>query len=219
MKTGYFITGTDTDIGKTWVTVALMRRFRLQGFEVAGMKPVSAGCEWRQGSFKNRDALLLQENASSALEYELINPYAFVLPVSPHLACGDVDVKLDNILAAFTLLKTKADVMLVEGAGGWLSPLSLQLDNAVLAKAMQLPVIVVVGVRLGCINHARLTFQSIRQMGVNCAGWVAVEIVPDMFEFEANLDYLRSCADAPLLGVLPHLPEADFDFMAGRFSL
>lgn len=219
MKTGFFITGTDTDVGKTWVTVALMRRFRRLGFTVAGMKPVAAGCERQAGRLKNPDALLIQENAAPALEYGQINPYAFELPVSPHLACGDVEVKLPTILAAFDDMKKQADVVLVEGAGGWLSPLSLTFDNADLAVAMQLPVIVVVGIRLGCINHARLTIQAVRQAGVNCAGWVAVEIVPARADFEANLDFLKSRVDAPLLGVFPHLPEADFDALADRLFI
>jgi dethiobiotin synthetase len=219
MNTGFFITGTDTDVGKTWVTVALMRRFRRLGFSVVGMKPVAAGCEWYDGRLKNRDALSIQENAWPGLEYEQINPYAFELPVSPHLACGDVDVKLETILAAFAELKQQADIVLVEGAGGWLSPLSPRFDNAELAGAMQLPVILVVGIRLGCLNHARLTLQAIRHAGANCAGWVAVEIVPDLPGFEANLDFLKSRLEAPLLGVFPHLPEADFDFLASRLAI
>lgn len=219
MKTGFFITGTDTDVGKTWVTVALMRRFRRQGFAVAGMKPVAAGCERQDGRLKNQDALLIRENASMALEYEQVNPYAFELPVSPHLASGDIEVSLDTILAGFSRLRQQADVVLVEGAGGWLSPLSLAFDNADLAVAMNMPVILVVGMRLGCINHARLTFQAILQAGVSCAGWVAVEIIPARADFEANLNFLKSRIDAPLLGVLPHLPEADFDFLSMQFLI
>ncbi|MDD1620827.1 MAG: dethiobiotin synthase, partial [Methylococcaceae bacterium] len=141
MKAGFFVTGTDTDVGKTWVTLALMSRFRRQGFTVAGMKPVAAGCDWLDGRLKNQDALLIQENSEPGLEYEQVNPYAFELPVSPHLACGDIEVGMDAILSAFDELKKKTDVVLVEGAGGWLSPLSLIFDNADLAAAMQLPVI------------------------------------------------------------------------------
>ncbi len=164
MRTGFFITGTDTDVGKTWVTVALMRRFRRQGFAVAGMKPVAAGCDWREGRLKNQDALLIQENSKPALAYEQVNPYAFERPVSPHLACGGVDVRLDLILDVFKGMQKNADRVLVEGAGGWLSPLGMAFDNADLAVALQIPVILVVGIRLGCINHARLTFQAIRKL-------------------------------------------------------
>lgn len=217
MTTGFFITGTDTDVGKTWVTVALMRKFRRQGLTVAGMKPVAAGCEWRDGCLMNQDALLIRENASVSLEYEQVNPYAFELPVSPHLACGDVEVSLDIILAEFSKLKQQSDVVLVEGAGGWLSPLSPSFDNADIAAAMQLPVIVVVGVRLGCINHARLTFQAIRQSGMRCEGWVANEVDPGRGDFQATLNFLKSRTEAPLLGVLPYSPEADFDFLARQF--
>ncbi|MGZ4958932.1 MAG: dethiobiotin synthase [Methylomonas sp.] len=219
MKMGFFITGTDTDVGKTWVTVALMRRFRQKGFSVAGMKPVAAGCKRQNGRLRNQDALLIQENASVTLEYEQVNPYAFKLPVSPHLACGDVEVSLDIILEGLSKLQQQSDVVLVEGAGGWLSPMSVKIDNADLAVALQMPVIVVVGIRLGCINHARLTFQAIRQSGVKCAGWVAVEIVPDRADFQANLEFLKSRIEAPLLGVLPHLNDADFDFLSMQIWL
>lgn len=219
MTRGFFITGTDTDVGKTWVTVTLMRQFRRQGCTVAGMKPVAAGCEWQEGELKNRDALLIQENALPALAYGQVNPYAFESPVSPHIACGNIEVKLDTILTQFSVLKQHADVVLVEGAGGWLSPLGAAFDNADLAAAMRLPVILVVGIRLGCINHARLTFQAMRQAGANCAGWVAVEIVPARPDLEANLEFLKNHIDAPLLGVFPHLPIADFDFLADRLSI
>lgn len=219
MSKGFFVTGTDTDVGKTWATVTLMRRLRRQGFSVAGMKPVAAGCEWLGGGLKNQDALLIQENAVPDLKYEQINPYAFELPVSPHLACGDAEVSLEVILAAFADLKNHADVVLVEGAGGWLSPLSPDFDNADLAVALQLPVILVVGMRLGCINQARLAFQAISQSGVDCVGWIAVEIVPQRPDLEANLAFLKKRIDAPFLGVLPYLPEADFDLLAERLSI
>lgn len=218
MASGLFITGTDTNIGKTWATVALMRRLRSDGFRVAGMKPVAAGCEWRDGKLVNQDALLIQQNAGMVLEYEQVNPYAFAMPASPHLACGGVVVSPELIIAEYKRLERQADLVLVEGAGGWLSPLSVTLDNAMLAKAMGLPVLVVVGVRLGCINHARLTFQVIRQAGLSLAGWVAVEIEADMPGFQANLDYISACADAPLWAVLPYAPSGDFDFLAAWFN-
>lgn len=217
MPAGFFITGTDTDVGKTWVTVALLRRFYRHGIKAAGFKPVAAGCVWQQGRWVNQDALLIQEYSGIELDYEIINPYAFAEPLSPHIACGDVRVNVQTIDVAFTQIKQSADLVLVEGAGGWLSPLSRELDNADLAKLLALPVIVVVGVRLGCINHARLTVQSIREFGLLCAGWVAVEIVPDFVGFRESLEFLKKTLNAPLLGVLPHLPTADFDLLAECF--
>ena len=130
MSSGFFITGTDTNVGKTWSTLALMRALQMRGAIVNGMKPVAAGCQWMQGGWKNADALLLQRHASRALDYRRINPYAFQLPVSPHIACGDTEVKLDVILNDFGFLKARSDCVLVEGAGGWLSPLCREWDNA-----------------------------------------------------------------------------------------
>lgn len=219
MKAGFFVTGTDTDVGKTWTTIALMRRFQREGLMVAGMKPVAAGCQWRDGVLKNADALLIQQHASLSLPYAQINPYAFEPAISPHLACGDVDVRPDVMLGTYAELRQCADVVLVEGAGGWYSPLSGVLDNAGLACAMRLPVILVVGIRLGCINHARLTVQAVRQAGLPCAGWVAVQIDKAMPGFDGNVKYLRDVIDAPLLGVLPHVEGADFDFLAAGLRL
>lgn len=219
MKRGYFITGTDTNIGKTWSSLALMRALQLQGNRVVGMKPVSAGCDWLQGGWKNQDALLLQQFASHALDYQYINPYAFERPVSPHIACGETDVDLSVILTKFEYLLARSDVVLVEGAGGWLSPLSKSWDNAYLAKALQLPVILVVGLRLGCINHARLTYQAIQQSGLPIAGWLAVKIDETMQSCQANLDYLHDCLDAPCWGVLPNMPNADFTELAKSITI
>lgn len=216
---GFFITGTDTDVGKTWSSVALMKMLRARGYSVAGMKPVAAGCEWLDGRWRNRDALLLQQNASLAPAYELVNPYAFVDPVSPHLACGDVVVDIGVIRSTFDVLSAGADYVVVEGAGGWLSPLSRQYDNAALAAVFELPVIMVVGMRLGCINHARLTFDAIKRSGLTRAGWIAVRIDSAMAEFEGNLEYLRQVIDAPLLGVLPHQSRPDFDGLAEQLDL
>ncbi|QWF70419.1 dethiobiotin synthase [Methylomonas paludis] len=218
MNSGFFITGTDTDVGKTWVSVALLRKFRRQGYTVAGMKPVAAGCEWRDDCLRNGDALLLQANSVPQLNYSQINPYAFAMPVSPHLACGEIQVNLAHILDQLQTIRQRADWVLVEGAGGWLSPLSSSLDNAGLAVALQLPVIMVVALRLGCLNHARLTYQAVCQQGLPCAGWVAVEIEAGRTDVHANLDYLRRHIAAPLLGVMPYQAIPDFDVLADNLS-
>lgn len=219
MISGFFVTGTDTDVGKTWSSVALMRALQAQGLRVTGMKPVAAGCAWTREGWRNQDALLLQQHASVAIDYPIVNPYAFEKPVSPHIACGNTDVELEVILKAYRELQAVSDLVLVEGAGGWHSPLSRDLDNAALAQALGLPVILVVGMRLGCINHALLSYRAILQSGVSLAGWLAVEIDPVMREFQANLNYLTDRIDAPLLGVLPHLDSPDFEVLAACIKM
>lgn len=219
MIKGYFITGTDTGVGKTWATVALMRYFKKQGLSVIGMKPVAAGCNWHQGQLKNEDALLLQENATHYLPYEAINPYAFELPLSPHLAAEDNPVQINVILQAFDGLKDKADVILVEGAGGWFVPLNYQCDIADLAKALKLPIIMVVAIKLGCINHARLTYATLKASGTECAGWVAICLDQEITRQDEIIETINNKIDTPLLGVLPYSKEMDFDTLAGKFNL
>lgn len=211
MTKSFFITGTDTDVGKTWVTVALMRFFKSKGLSVVGMKPVAAGCEWIDGQWKNEDALLIQQNSSDVLEYTEINPYAYELPVSPHLAADEKQVELDEIVDRYEYLKTKADVVIVEGAGGWLVPLNDKVDIADLAKVLDIPVIMVVAIRLGCINHARLTFQAIKAANIECTGWIAVCVDPNMQKQAENIETINNKISAPLLGVLPYIEKMDFD--------
>ncbi len=216
---GFFITGTDTNVGKTWSTLALMRKLQRQGLKVAGMKPVAAGCEWLDGGWKNADALLLQQHSSIACAYDLVNPYAFEQAVSPHVACRGQAVELQVVRLAYAHLQAAADVVVVEGAGGWYSPLDGKLANADLAAGLGLPVIMVVAVRLGCINHALLTWRAIRQSGVPCAGWLAVAVEPRMTALQENLHYLAAEIDASLLGVLPYLDTPDFDGLADAVKL
>ncbi|MGR9088515.1 MAG: dethiobiotin synthase [Gammaproteobacteria bacterium] len=211
MKAGYFITGTDTNAGKTWTTIALMRCFIKQGQSVAGMKPVASGCSVREGKPVNEDALLIQANASIELPYDLINPYAYELPVSPHLAGTTNPVDPDRVLACFNELKELADILLVEGAGGWYAPINDRQDISDLARILALPVILVVAIRLGCINHAKLTREAIERSGLHCAGWVAVCVDPAMPCLRENIDSLEKAIRAPLLGTLPYLERADFD--------
>lgn len=213
-KSAFFVTGTDTEIGKTWSTVALLHALRRLGRVALAMKPVSAGCCWQDGQWQNDDAVLLRRHSSLHLFYDLVNPYAFEQPVSPHLAANGVDVDLKVIRAAYSHLCERADVVLVEGAGGWLSPLSDDLDNQGLATALALPVILVVGMRLGCINHARLTYQSIRDSGLRCVGWIANRVDPDMEAVEGNLSYLRQAIDVPFIGMLPFVGDGDFEQLA-----
>jgi dethiobiotin synthetase len=215
MEQGFFITGTDTGVGKTWATITFMRYFQAQGKTVIGMKPVASGCEWNGEQLRNEDALLLQRHASIALDYELINPFAYQLSVSPHLAGIENPVNLSKIKNCFDVLKQKADMVLVEGAGGWLVPLNQQGDDIVdLAKCLRLPVIMVVAIRLGCINHARLTYQAIKSSDLNCAGWLATCVDANMLKLGENIETLRQLISVPLLGVLPYSEQADFELLA-----
>jgi dethiobiotin synthetase len=219
MKQGYFITGTDTNVGKTWATIALMRYFKRLGKSVVGMKPVASGCLIQNGVLRNEDALLIQENASSPVEYELINPYAYEAPISPHIAGADNPVVLHKIVANFNLLKKSADILLVEGAGGWMSPINATEDIADLAKALALPVIIVVAIRLGCINHARLTYQAICSSGIPCAGWIAMCTDPESLGRDENIQTIAASLDSPLLGILPYFSQADFDALSLNLSV
>ncbi len=215
MKQGFFITGTDTGVGKTWATVALINYFKMRGKIVVGMKPIASGCKEINGILKNEDALLLQKHASVALDYQQINFYSFLEPVSPHLAANNECVDIDKIVKNFNCLKRQADIVLVEGVGGWLVPLNNQGDDVeMLAKKLQLPVIMVVGICLGCINHARLTYQAIKASGVECAGWLAMSLDPEMLRINENIETIQQAVDIPLLGILPYSKNADFKKLA-----
>lgn len=218
MEKGYFITGTDTNVGKTWATIALMRYFKQQGKSITGMKPVASGCFMQDGQLKNEDALLIQENASLKIDYDLINPYAYELPVSPHIAGINNPVKLAIIVEKFNALKEMAEIVLVEGAGGWYAPLSDYEDISDLAKSLALPVILVVAIKLGCINHAKLTWRAIQLSGIPCAGWIAMCVDPDILKPDENICTIRTALSVPLLGVLPYLASADFDLLAGKLT-
>jgi dethiobiotin synthetase len=212
MEQGYFITGTDTGVGKTWATLTLMRYFQRQGKIVVGMKPVASGCEFIEGMWRNEDALLIQKHASVALAYDLVNPYAYQLPVSPHLAGEENPVELDKVATRFNVLTQKAEIVLVEGVGGWLVPLNYQGDDVQeMAKVLGLPVIMVVAIRLGCLNHARLTHQAIVSSGLSCAGWIASCVDPQMQKQNENIETLHQLISTPLLGVLPYSEKVDFD--------
>lgn len=220
MHSSYFITGTDTDVGKTWATVALMQLFKQQGQRVIGMKPVAAGCELtNDGRLQHADALLLQAHSSMFLPYAQINPYAYRLPISPHLAGADNPAKIDLIGVQFKQLQGLADSVLVEGAGGWYSPLNQQQANSDLAQYLAIPVILVVAIKLGCINHARLSYQAICQAGLPCAGWIAVCTEAKVLKPDAIIDSMQKLLATPLLGILPYIEQADFDYLATQLTV
>jgi dethiobiotin synthetase len=191
-RRGFFITGTDTEVGKTYVTCALMRMLAQEGVRVGGMKPVSSGGSWVDGQWRNEDAWSLMQSGTVQVPYALMNPYAFEMPVSPHLAAENAGRVVDEavIYAAFERISTDVDCLVVEGAGGWLTPLRQDFAISDLALGMGLPVVLVVGLKLGCINHARLSDRLIRESGVAYAGWVANYMDPGFAmsaETEASL--------------------------------
>ena len=214
MKQGYFITGTDTNVGKTWVTLALMTYFKQQNLSVVGMKPVASGCEEIDAHWRNLDALSIQQCNSQLIDYDLINPYAYELPISPHLAGKLNPANLDVVYAHFQTLQTMADVIIVEGAGGFYAPLNATQTIADLAQALQLPIILVVSIKLGCINHAQLTFEAIEKAQLPCTGWMAVCNDAEFNCVESTIEALVERLPIPLLGVLPYVSEADFNYLA-----
>lgn len=221
MPCGYFVTGTDTDSGKTLLTLGLMQQLQSRGLQVLGMKPVAAGAEQTAAGARNDDALQLQAQASRPIDYREVNPYCFDPPIAPHLAAAQVGQEIDFSLIErrFKQLAGGADRVLVEGAGGWLVPLGADRTMADLARALDLPVILVVGVRLGCINHALLSAASIRAAGGRLAGWIANQVDPAMREQEANFDTLVQWLDAPCLGRVPWLVHPTPAAVAGHLQL
>jgi dethiobiotin synthetase len=204
---GLFVTGTDTGVGKTRVAVALIHALRARGLRVAAMKPVAAGSA--PGEL-NEDVTALLEAADVAADLKDVNPYAFAEPIAPHIAAQQAGVRIDLgvITAAYArLAAAAADVVVVEGAGGWRVPLNEREDMADLAQALGLPVVLVVGLRLGCLNHALLSAESIAGRKLPWAGWVGNHVDPAMAHQAANLDALRARLPGPCLGVQPFISD------------
>ena len=217
---GVFVTGTDTGSGKTLVATALIHALRGQGMVVAGFKPVAAGAGLVQGQLRNEDALALLAASGLDLPYADVNPYCFAPPIAPHIAAAEQGCRIESasLLAAAARLAEKADYLVAEGAGGWRVPLSPELDMQGLAALLGLPVVLVVGLRLGCINHALLSAQQIQRDGFDLVGWVANEIDPGMLERDGNLATLDSLVPARRIGVLPWC-RSDPDGVAGNWHL
>ncbi len=202
---GIFVTGTDTGIGKTFVSCAIIQAMKKTGKAIECMKPVASGCDLHDGQWQNEDALALLQACNTKTDYALVNPYALPLATAPQIAAREANVTLDLavIIHAYELLQSRADFVLVEGVGGWLAPLSDTLDQSDLVAAMQTSVVLVVGMRLGCINHARLTEQAIQAGGFNFLGWVANYCEAD---FDIDGDYyqaLSASMQSPCLAKLP----------------
>jgi dethiobiotin synthetase len=205
MSAALFIAGTDTGIGKTHAACALIHALRARGLRACGMKPVASGCLETPDGRRNEDALALQAAGSAPLPYEAINPVALREPLSPHLAArleGTV-VRMAPLREAFEDLEASHDAVVVEGVGGWMVPLGPGLLASAIPQQWDLPVVLVVGLRLGCLNHALLSARAIRADGCRLAGWIANRIDPVMAAVQDNLETLRESLPAPCLGVLP----------------
>ncbi|KMN17226.1 dethiobiotin synthase [Pseudomonas weihenstephanensis] len=222
MSLAYFITGTDTDVGKTTVAAGLLYAARTAGLSTAAGKPVASGCEKTAQGLRNADALALMAQCTIGLTYEEVNPLAFEPAIAPHLAAREAGVALtvQSLLAPMRhILEQHADFTLIEGAGGWRVPLSGQDSLSDVAQGLGLPVILVVGVRLGCISHALLTAEAIAQDGLQLAGWVANIIDPHTARLEENLATLAERLPAPCLGRVPALTSPTAQAVAEHVQL
>ena len=216
-----YVTGTDTGIGKTLASCALLHALRGHGLRAVGMKPVASGCERVDGEWRNADALALQAAGGAGIAYADINPFALEHPLAPELAAREagVEVALEPILAAHARLAQQADALIVEGVGGWAAPLSASLMQADLVRALQVPVLLVVGLRLGCLNHALLSARAIAADGLHLAGWIASHVDPAMERVDDNIAMLRERMPATCWGVLPHVSDADPAALARYFRI
>ncbi|WON73322.1 dethiobiotin synthase [Nitrosospira sp. Is2] len=217
MTRGYFVTGTSTGVGKTLVSCALLHAFRRNGETAVGMKPVASGCE--EGRCTDVDLLVAASSVTA--RRELINPYTLIPPIAPHIAAqrAGIEINVDTIREAWLELKKIADVVIVEGIGGFLVPLNAHQNSGDMARALDLPVVLVVGVQLGCLNHALLTAQAVGATGLALAGWVANCIDPHMAALDENVFALEERLDCPLLAVLPFDSAADAKKLAGLLNV
>lgn len=222
MAHAYFVTGTDTEVGKTTIAAGLLHAARLRGLSTAAAKPVASGCTRTTEGLRNDDALTLLAQCSLPLRYEEVNPLAFEPAIAPHLAAREVGVTM-NVASLLepvrSVLALGADFSLVEGAGGWRVPLAGEENLSDLAIALGLPVILVIGVRLGCINHALLSAEAIERDGLKLAGWVANIVDPHTARLEENLATLAERMPAPCVGRVPRLPSASADAVAKHLDL
>ncbi|WP_445010633.1 dethiobiotin synthase [Vreelandella stevensii] len=217
MNNTYFITGTDTDAGKTLAASALLCAARQRQYTTLGLKPIASGSEAMPSGLRNRDALALQAQSFPPVDYSTVNPWAFAPAIAPHLAALEAGtvLRVASVTQALreTLSQTPRDLTLIEGAGGWRVPLNEEEDFSDLPCALDLPVILVVGLKLGCLNHARLTAEAIAADGVTLAGWVGSVVDPafarDSARFAANVALLERALPAPCLGLIPYLAPAD----------
>jgi dethiobiotin synthetase len=208
--TGYFITGTDTGIGKTLVACALLRAFSRQGLRAVGMKPVASGCTSNTQDDRNEDVAALLSASNVCMPVDLVNPFCFGPAIAPHIAARQTGaaISLARIRDCYSSIADKADRIVVEGAGGLLVPLNEREDFGDLVQELGLSVVLVVGMRLGCLNHAFLTAEAIHNRGLHFAGWVANRLDPALSFFDENVQTLRERLPAPLIATMPFAPDA-----------
>ena len=220
MSGGWFITGTDTGVGKTRIACLLLEALAREGKRAVGMKPVASGCRETVAGLRSEDAESLLAASEGSAHYAEINAYAFVPAIAPHLAAREtgVEIRLKKILESFQQLRQKAPWIVVEGVGGWQVPLGEHLTMVDVAQAMRLPVILVVGLRLGCLNHALLTASAIQRDGVPLVGWIANQIDPAMTHVDENIAALNERIPAPLLAQFPYRSTGDHGASEPVFS-
>ncbi|EGR2794372.1 dethiobiotin synthase [Vibrio navarrensis] len=210
MSRAFFVAGTDTDVGKTVASKAILHALAAREVKTIGYKPVAAGSEKTAEGWRNSDALHLQAAATVDVAYEDVNPYALELPASPHIAAKHEQVTIDYALLSDKLAQHKqnADVVLVEGAGGWRVPISDEESLSTWVQQEQLPVILVVGIKLGCLSHALLTAEVIKSDGLNLIGWVANRVNPGTEHYADIIEMLETRLAVPKLGEIPYIPKA-----------
>lgn len=217
----YFVTGTDTEVGKTVSCCALLQAANQRGYLSAGYKPVASGSTMTVDGLRNYDALMLQANSSATLSYSEVNYYIFPEPTAPHIISAAIDcpIKLEHLSAGLRHLEQRANWLLIEGAGGWFTPLSSKYTFADWVSKEQLPVILVVGVKIGCINHALLSAQAICQAGLLLVGWIANNTIKPNKQHKEYLATLCRMISAPLLGEIPNLPNIDHQTLGSYLDI
>ena len=208
MIDAFFITGTDTDVGKTVASRAILQVLAKHEFKTTGYKPIAAGCDLTPEGWRNSDAIYLQKEATVDMPYEQVNPYALEFPASPHISAHNAGINIDFQVLSNTLAthKSESDVVLIEGAGGWRVPVSDKDSLSTWVSQEALPVILVVGIKLGCLNHAVLTAEIIKSDGLNLVGWIANRVNPGIEQYSEIIEFLEKRLDAPKLGEIPYIP-------------
>ena len=221
MTTAFFVTGTDTGAGKTFTSTVLLHALRQRGLRAVGMKPVASGSDETPEGLRNEDALALQAASDPRPDYALVNPWSLREPTAPEIAArlDGVEVTLPPIESAFAQLKAQADVVLVEGVGGFLAPVNAVIDQCDLPRALGLPVLVVVGLKLGCINHARMTVDAVQSRGFRVLGWIASDVEPTMLFPDDYFEALKAALPVPCFGRLPHSQGVDPATLSAHLAL
>ncbi len=221
MSKGFFITGTDTEIGKTTISLGIITALKNAGHKVSAMKPVASGSQLINGQLRNDDALKLINACNTQLDYDEVNPYCFEPPIAPHIAAQQTNtaINIENICALAEEHKTQSDYCIIEGVGGWEVPLNDTHTLEDLAIALKLPVILVVGIKLGCINHTLLTAKAIQDSGLPLAGWTANHCEPDTNNADEIVESLKQLIDAPCIGVVEFMDKVNAEMVVDQLDI